>query len=323
MGKARARRLGAAVLLGLLAALSVTANGAEFPAKPITIVVAFPPGGVDQVGRAMQAELARALKVEIAISNRPGATGTTGTAEVAGAPPDGYTLLLSPQGPLAYQPHIRSVAYGAASFAPICRLTETPSVLMASEKSGLKTVADLLAAAKAAPGRVSYASAGEGGLPHVGMSAFSRVAGVEMRHLPRKGAGDAIDALVAGEADLLAEQVPLAAARVGAGGLRVIAAFAAQRIAAFPDVPTMKEQGYDLSFSAWNVLVAPAGTPAAVIDTLDKACAAALAAPATVEAMQSRLRTPPAYLGPAATAAFIRSEVARGKELVEASGLKR
>lgn len=317
--------LHAALMLGSagLGSYATVAEAAGFPEKPITIVVAFPPGGVDQVAHAARPEFARALGVEVSVRNKPGGTGTVGTAEVAASTPDGHTLLLSPQGPMAYQPALRSVAYSVESFAPICRLTETPSVLMASEKSGFTSVAHVMAAAKAAPGQVSYASAGEGGLPHVGMSALSRTAGIEMRHVPRAGAGDAIDALVAGEADLLAEQAPLAAARIGSGGLRIIAAFAPQRVPAFPDAPTLKEQGHDLSFSAWNALFAPAGTPPDVVARLGEACRTALAAPATVEAMRSKLRTPPAYLDPAATAAFVRAEVMRGQELVQASGLKR
>lgn len=294
-----------------------------FPERPITIVVAFPPGGVDEIARLVEPELAKSLGVEVRVVNRPGAGGTLGTAEAASAVPDGYTLLLSPQGPLAYQPRLRDVPYGAASFAPICRLTETPSALMASMRSGFRTIAEVIAGARSSSRQVTFSSAGEGGLPHVGMAAFGRLAGIEMEHLPGAGAADALDALIAGKADLLAEQVPLAASGLSRGGVRVIGVFAPQRSPAFPDAPTLREEGYDIALFSWNVLLAPAGTPEHIVARLSEACAAALATPAVADAMTNTLRAPPAYLDPPATAAFVQAEVERGRKLTTASGLAR
>ena len=311
------------ILIGLASIAIHPAVADDFSKRPVVIVVPFPPGGVDQFAQAMRQDFAGALGADVLVQNKPGGTGAVGTAEVAAALPDGHTLLFSPQGPLAYAPALRSVGYNAASFAPICRVTETPSVLMASDRSGFTSIADVIAAAKAKPSFVSYASAGEGGLPHVAMAALSRMAGVELRHLPRAGAREALDAVIMGEADLLSEQAPIAAARIASGGYRVIAAFSANRLPAFPDVRTSNEQGYDISLSTWNALLAPAGTPDAVVARLSEACQAALASPVVREAMTSKLRTPPAFLDARATTAFIHAEVEKGRKLVEAAGLRR
>jgi tripartite-type tricarboxylate transporter receptor subunit TctC len=287
--------------------------------ESIDIVVPFPPGGIDLILRLLLPALERRLGQPIRLVNRPGGTGAVGTQEVAQARPDGRTLLFASQGPLVYQPQVNAVGYDPQrSFVPVCRVTSTPSVLMASGRNRFANVADVVAAARAAPGQVVYSTPGPGGLPHVGMAAFAAVMGVELQHLPMAGAAAAIEALKTGQADLIAEQLPTAVALSGQGA-RIIGVFAPQRLASLPEVPTMIEQGCELSFQSWNALMAPAGTPTPVLLRLGEACLAALVE-ATPE-LNRRMGMDPAYLGSAQTATFIASELDRAKALTRRSGL--
>jgi tripartite-type tricarboxylate transporter receptor subunit TctC len=294
-------------------------QGPEAERDAIDIVVPFPPGGIDLILRLLLPVLERRLGQAIRLVNRPGGTGAVGTQEVAQARPDGRTLLFASQGPLVYQPQVNALGYDPQrSFVPVCRVTSTPSVLMASGRNAFGSVADVVAAARAAPGRVVYSTPGPGGLPHIGMAAFAAVMGVELQHLPMAGAAAAIEALKAGQADLIAEQLPTAVALSGQGA-RIIGVFAPQRLASLPEVATMVEQGCDLSFQSWNALMAPAATPTPVLQRLSEACLAALVE-ATPE-LNRKMGMDPAYLGSAQTATFIASELDRAKALTRRSGL--
>jgi tripartite-type tricarboxylate transporter receptor subunit TctC len=316
-----------AVLAGVLGlangCATVPAGGVETAAVaargPLTIVVPFPPGGIDVIGRLLQPELAKALGQEVLVVNRPGGTGAVGSAEVAKAAADGSTLLLAPQGPLIYQPQIAKVDYDVQrSFVPVCRVTSTPSVLMVAGGTPYKAAGDIVAAARANPGSIGYSSAGPGGLPHVGMAALARLAGIELRHVPTAGAAASVAALKEGKAELLAEQLPIAVANAGSQA-RIIGVFAHQRDAALPSVPTLREQGLDIAFQSWNALLAPAATPPAQLRRLEQACRAGLLAIAAE--LKSRMGMEPAYLDSAATAAFIAQELPRARALVALSGL--
>jgi tripartite-type tricarboxylate transporter receptor subunit TctC len=292
----------------------------ETASAPIDIVVPFPPGGIDLILRMLLPALSRCLGQTVNLVNRPGGTGAVGTQEVAQARPDGLTLLFASQGPLVYQPQVNAVGYDPQrSFVPVCRVTSTPSVLMASGRNSFTCVADVVAAARAAPDEVVYSTPGPGGLPHIGMAAFAAVLGVQLRHLPMAGAAAAIEALKNGQADLIAEQLPTAVALSGQGA-RIIGVFSPQRLPSLPDVPTMAEQGCDLSFQSWNALMAPAGTPTPVLRRLGEACLAALIE-ATPE-MNKKMGMDPAYLGSAQTATFIAAELDRARALTRRSGLR-
>lgn len=285
----------------------------------ITVVVPFPPGGIDLILRPLLPALERKLGVKVAMTNLPGGTGAVGTQAVAQAKPDGRTLLFASQGPLVYQPQINAVPYDVhRSFAPVCRVTLTPSVLMTSGRNAFATLGDVLEAARAQPGAVTYSSPGPGGLPHIGMAALAAINGVDLRHLPMAGAAAAIEALKAGQADLIAEQLPTAVA-LASDNARIIGVFAPERQASLPDVPTVVEQGCDLSFQSWNALMAPVGTPTDRVDQLSEAVQTALVeiAPELHRAMGME----PAYLGPEATAAFIAAELVRAQSLACRSGL--
>lgn len=286
---------------------------------PLTIVVPFPPGGIDLILRLLIPSMEQRLGHSIHLVNRPGGTGAHGTLEVAQAKPDGLTLLFASQGPLVYQPQVNTVGYDPLrSFVPVCRLTCTPSVLMASGRNQFKSVADVVAAAKAAPERVVYSTPGPGGLPHVGMAAFANVMGLSLQHMPMAGAAAAIEALKDGQADLIAEQLPTAVALSGQGA-RIIGVFAPNRLPVLPDVPTIQEQGCALSFQSWNALMAPAGTSTATLQRLGDACLGALVELTPV--LNDTMGMDPAYLGSAQTAGFITLELGRARELTLRSGL--
>ena len=276
------------------------------PTAPIQIVVPFPPGGIDLILQLFIDGLKERLNQDVTFINRPGGTGAVGSLEVAKANPDGLTLLFASQGPLVYQPQLNTVGYTALhSFVPVCRVTSTPSVLMASGNSGIKTINDIVKASKANPASISYSTPGVGGLPHIGMAAFSKLMGIELTHKPMAGAAAAIKALKDGDAELIAEQLPTAIALANEGA-KIIGVFAPQRLSALPDVPTIQELGCDLSFQSWNVLMAPAHTPTDVLQRLSEACLGALIQATPL--MNQKMGVDPAYLGSAQTATFIASD---------------
>ena len=289
------------------------------PNASIQIVVPFPPGGIDLILQLFIDGLKERLNQDVTFINRPGGTGTVGSLEVAKANPDGQTLLFASQGPLVYQPQLNSVGYTALnSFVPVCRVTSTPSVLMASGNSGIQTINDIVKASKEIPFSISYSTPGVGGLPHIGMAAFSKLMGIELTHKPMAGAAAAIKALKDGDAELIAEQLPTAIALTNEGA-KIIGVFAPQRLSALPDVPTIQELGCDLSFQSWNVLMAPAHTPSDVLQRLSEACLSSLIQATPL--MNQKMGIDPAYLGSAQTATFIASELDKARELIRLSGL--
>ena len=289
------------------------------PTAPIQIVVPFPPGGIDLILQLFIDGLKERLNQDVTFINRPGGTGAAGSLEVAKANPDGLTLLFASQGPLVYQPQLNTVGYTALhSFVPVCRVTSTPSVLMASGNSGIKTINDIVKASKANPSSISYSTPGAGGLPHIGMAAFSKLMDIELTHKPMAGAAAAIKALKDGDAELIAEQLPTAIALANEGA-KIIGVFAPQRLSALLDVPTIQELGCDLSFQSWNVLMAPAHTPTDVLQRLSEACLGALIQATPL--MNQKMGVDPAYLGSAQTATFIASELDKARELIKVSGL--
>lgn len=289
------------------------------PNASIQIVVPFPPGGIDLILQLFIDGLKERLNQDVTFINRPGGTGTVGSLEVAKANPDGQTLLFASQGPLVYQPQLNSVGYTALnSFVPVCRVTSTPSVLMASGNSGIQTINDIVKASKEIPFSISYSTPGAGGLPHIGMAAFSKLMEIELTHKPMAGAAAAIKALKDGDAELIAEQLPTAIALTNEGA-KIIGVFAPQRLSALPDVPTIQELGCDLSFQSWNVLMAPAHTPSDVLQRLSEACLSSLIQATPL--MNQKMGIDPAYLGSAQTATFIASELDKARELIRLSGL--
>jgi tripartite-type tricarboxylate transporter receptor subunit TctC len=285
----------------------------------VQLIIPWPAGGgTDIIGRLVQPVLAEELGLQIIIRNVGGATGTIGTAEVVRSKPDGTTLLLTSMAAVAIQPSFRANApYKADQLAPVCLVAEAPATLMTPKTSGIRTVADIAARAKAAPGQVPYASGGVGGLGHLAMTGMTRALGIEMNHVPFRGSGDSVLAMQQGTVLMLTAEANL----VQQYGLHAIAVFAERRSPDMPDAPTLRELGHDLVFPLWTGIFAPAGTPDAVLEKLDGACARTLRTPSVMETM-TRASHPIRYLDRAAFGGYVRAEVAKYAALIGASGLR-
>jgi tripartite-type tricarboxylate transporter receptor subunit TctC len=299
--------------------LSVLSLPNAWAQSAITIVVNFAAGGsADRMARLLAPEMAEALGTQVVVKNSTGAAGAIGAAEVARARPDATTLLLTTTGPMAIQPHFRTdLPYKISDFAPICLLGDAPVMMMAAPASGLRTVADVLARAGQAKGGFNYGSAGPGSIPHVVMAALALRAGVPMSHVPFRGSSEAIIALLRDDVSIYAD-LP--------GGLRQnnlvpVGVMAAQRTAEFPETPTLREQGFDLVYSIWGGLYAPAGSPQPLLDRLEAACARALQASPVIEGFE-RLATPITFLGQRDFAAFQAAELEKFRTVVQAAGVR-
>jgi len=255
------------------AALATPALAQDYPSRPITIVNPFPPGGaVDVVGRPFAAALEPLIKQPVVVETKSGAAGQVGAQFAATARPDGYTLL-------AHLPSIsgfasvdtlfgRTPKFTRADFIPIARLTEGPMVFVVNDQQPYKTLKDFVDDAKANPNKLIFSSSGLYGALHLPTALLIKAAGIQLRHLPTAGGGPALTAVLGNNAQALATSVAAASAQIKAGKVRALAAFSPKRVASLPDVPTLKELGYDVEFSIWCGLFAPKGTPDAVITRL-------------------------------------------------------
>ena len=286
---------------------------------PITIVVNFVAGGPsDLMARLLAPELSAALGSPVVVKNTVGAAGGIGAAEVARSRPDGTTLLLSPVGAVAIQPHFRAdLPYKPGDFAPICQIADTPVVLMAAPNSGIRTAADLVSRAREARGAFNFASTGPGSMPHIATVALARAAGVEMAHIPFRGNAEAVTALLRGDVGVFADQP----GTLRANNLQALAVMAERRTPEFPDTPTMRELGFDLVYSIWSGLFARAETPADFLDRVEAACERALRSPATVEGFQ-RLVTPIVFRNQRDFASFWRDESAKFRSILQSAGMR-
>lgn len=296
------------------------------PDRPVRLIVPFPPGGVvDLLARALAPGLQERLGQPIVVENRAGAGGNVGAEVVAKAAPDGHTLLLSSTGPLA----INAALYGArmpfdpeAAFAPIALALRTPMVLVVRADQPWRSLETLLAAARAAPGRLTGGSAGNGSTPHLALELMKAMARVDITHVPYRGVGPAMTALLAGDIALMFDTLPLVMPQIRAGAVRPLAVTSARRSPALPEVPTLAEAGVPgYESSSWFGFVAPAGTPAAAIGAVAEAVAAALRQPEVVERFAAQ-GGELGGMGPAAFAAFIREEREKWTAVVRASGAR-
>jgi tripartite-type tricarboxylate transporter receptor subunit TctC len=250
------------------------------PPRQVRMVVPFPPaGGADTTARLFAAPFQAMLGQPVVVENRPGAGGTIGAGEVARAAPDGTTLLLDAANQAVAPYVLKSIPFDyATAFTPISRVTIYPLVLVVKPDSPIRDFAALLARAKADPGKLTYSSSGNAVSNHIAMVVLLRRAGIEMTHVPYRGGGPALQAVLAGDVDCGFATVASAAALAQDGRLRALAASSAQRIPALPEVATVAEQGFaGYDQVEWNGLYGPAGLPAAAVARLFEACRAALA----------------------------------------------
>ncbi len=315
------RGLAGAIVSGV-ASQHAAAQALSFPSRPLTIIVPFAPGGLaDIVARLVAEKLRSSLGVATVVENRPGAGGIAGARAVAAAAPDGHTLLLANTN-LAINPSLyRSLPYDTlAAFAPVILAITVPNVIVVRADLPARSLGDLVALAKAEPGRLNYASAGAGTFPHLSMVLLLRRAGIDIAHIPFNGAAPAMAAILARQVDVLSSDPPGALPQVAAGTLRPLCVTSAARLAAMPMVPTAAEAGLPgFEASGWQGFVAPAGTPEPIIRALNEAIAAALAAPD----MQARMLPQGVTFSPgtpAEFAAFLRDDMLRWREAVAASG---
>jgi len=294
----RIRRIVTVALVSALIAAPALAQEA-YPARPITLIVPFPPGGIaDLTARPLAAALERVLRQPVIVNNKAGAAGAVGMQSAAIAKPDGYTLLVALVS-ISTIPEVdalfaRTPAYTRDQFVGIARLNADPPVLVANAERPWKTLKELLDAARAQPGEITYASSGPYGASHVPMEMLLHAAGVKMRHLVTTGGAPATTAVLGGHAHVWPSPPALALPHIGAGKLRPLASYGATRLASLPDVPTLKELGYDIEYYLWAALFAPRGLPPAVVTTLRDAVRRAVQFP-EFKAAAEKVQTPIAY----------------------------
>ena len=255
----------------------------DWPAKPIRLVVPFAAGGTsDVLARALGAQLQTALKQTVIIDNKAGAGGVIGADSVAKSPADGYTLLLGTIATHAINPALLpKIPYNAAKdFAPVMLLGSISNVLLVGPDQPFKNVKDVVAAAKAKPGSLQFASAGQGTSQHLSGETFKLLAGVEITHVPYKGSAPAIQDVMGGQVPMSFETALVALPQIKAGKVKALAVTSAKRSAVLPDVPTMQEAGVaGFDVSSWQALYAPAGTPPAIVNKLNAELAKIIAQP--------------------------------------------
>ena len=308
------------VFLGTAAA--VTAQDA-FPSKPIRMIVAFAPGGSgDLFGRLVGQHVSQAMKVPVVVENRAGATGTIATAAVAGAPPDGYTLLMATSSSHYSAYLYKSVPYNLErDLAPVINLGVVPLFVVANPNLAANNVQELIALAKKSPGKISYSSPGSGGLAHLGTEMFSSIAGIKLMHVPYKGAAPAVADVVAGRIDLIFDSVSTSGPHVKGGRLKAIAIASAKRAAGAPDVPTIAESGLP-GFEAtyWLGLFAPGATPQPVLRALNAEIRSFMQSPE----MSKRVNDMGGYVAadsPDEFAAYLKRDSARWIKVIRDTGM--
>ena len=314
------------VLLTLALCGLATLAGAQsnWPDKPITMIVPFPPGGVaDTVARPVAEALSRELKQTVVVENRVGAGGALGMGAAARAPADGYTVLMSLSSisilPEADRLLERKPAYTLAQFRPVARFTADPTVLVVRADAPWKNLAEFVADLKRQPGRFNYGSSGNYGTMHVPMEMLKAEAGFRMTHIPYTGAGPAVLALLGGQVDAVASGPSTVAQQIKAGKLRALAHWGEQPLASLPEVPSLKQAGYGASFAQWSALFVPAGTPDDIVARLRAAARKAAADPLVVQTI-AKAGSPVEYLDAPDFQAYWDADARRMTEAVRRIG---
>lgn len=294
----------------------------KYPSKPITIICPYPAGGnTDQRSRQFSKFMANALGQPLIVDNKPGAGGNIGTELIARAKPDGYTIGMGNFAPLSVNPTLyKKLNYDPArDLQPICLLERGPLVLMVPPNSPYKSVQDIITAAKASPGKLSYANGGQGGSHHLSAELFKLMTGTDITNIPYKGGAPATIDLLGGQVDMMFEQMYSASANLRAGKLRALAITSKARSPLFPDIPTLHELGLkDFEVNNWQGFVAPTGTPAAIVKRLNEVCNQALQDP-TIRSQLLEQGNVPGGGSPEQFAEHIKVESARWSRLVKSA----
>jgi tripartite-type tricarboxylate transporter receptor subunit TctC len=312
------------MLLCLGVAVSGAAAAQQFPTKPVRIVVGFAAGGsTDKLARVLATRMTELLGQSVIVDNRPGAAGNLAAELVASSPPDGYTIFMSTVSSQAINPHLYKLKFDSIkAFEPIALVAKYPLLLVVPPQLRINNVSHLVAYAKSNPGRTFFASSGNGSPAHLAGEIFKSATGTDVLHVPYKGGGPAMLALMSNEAQFGFETIPSAIGHARGGKLKGLAVTSDRRSPASPDLPTMQEAGVkDFSLTSWAGLLAPAGTPKPVLDRLTQATQAAISSPA-VSAALSNDGAEPGSGGGAYFRRFMSDELQGWGKVVRASGAK-
>jgi tripartite-type tricarboxylate transporter receptor subunit TctC len=323
---ARLERLTGLFVLPLAATLSaIAAHADDYPSRPVRLVVGFPPGAsADITARVLGSRMSQSLGQQLVIENKPGAGSSLAADFVTRAPKDGYTLFLGSSANITNQVMLSNVGFDMSrDFAPVARAATAAVILVVHPSTGVNSVAELIALAKAKPGEILYASTGVGTAPHLSGELFAQRAAVKLVHVPYQGSPQAATDLLAGRVHMMFSPASAVMAQVEAGKLTALASAAAKRPAIAANVPTMAEAGLpDFDTSIWFALMAPAGTPRAVIDRLGRALNDAVKSDEAIEKLKAQGFEP---LGgtPEELAGFIETEMRKWSAAAQAAGLKK
>jgi tripartite-type tricarboxylate transporter receptor subunit TctC len=311
----------AAIALSMIAC---AAHADTWPAKPIRVIVAAPGGSsLDVIARTVGDKLKDRLAQPIIVENVPGASGTIATGQVARAAPDGYTILVSFNGPLAFTQFLTKLPYDPQKdLAPVILASSQPNILAVNANLPVKNVGDLIAYAKAHPGRLNYASVGNGSSSHLTAELFKSMAGIDMLHVPYNGAPPAALSLAAGDTQMLFTIATVVMPQVKSGKVKALAVTGATRFSLLPDIPTVAEPGLPKFESlAWNGVLVPAGTPADIVNRLNQEIDTVLKMP-DVKARLNNAGLEPAGGSPEKFRALMIAEAKKWSEIIRKTGAK-
>lgn len=312
------------VAAAVLAVFCAVAQAQPYPNRPITIISPFPPGGIsDLTARPFAASMSKFLGQSVVVENKAGAGGAVGHAYVARANADGYTLMMALSSiaiiPVADEVNGRQPTYQMSDFTPIALVSADPTVLMAPAGSKWKTLKDLVAEAKANPGKITYSSSGLYGTTHTCFEMFQQAAGIKLLHVPYKGGGPSMAAALSGEVMITAQSPGVANPHVKSGKFRLLGSWGGKRTPALPDVPTLREQGYDAEFYIWAALFAPKGLPADIAERL-RSVSRQVARDADFGKAMGGMNTPIDYRDGAEFRAFLDADSKRLAEVIRKMG---
>jgi len=325
MTTTRRSLLSVALIAGAAVAAPMTVLAqAAFPTKPIRLIVPFPPGGgTDILSRLVAQKLTESTKWTVVPDNRAGAGGTIGLTEAAKAAPTGYDLVMGQKDNMVVGSWLyKNLPWDPTKdFSAVAHIAYTPVIIATGVNSRFKTLADVVAAAKAAPDTITYGSPGNGTTIHLAGDLFEKAAGIKIRHVPYKGSNPAMMDALAGNIDLLVSSVPSAMAQIKAGKLRPLAVTSAKRSSSLPDVPTVAEQGFrDFDVTTWYGVFAPAGTPKDIVNTLNAEVNKLLATPEMKDAIHAQGAEPQA-MTPEQFGALLKADHQKWRGIVQGSGV--
>ena len=325
MTTTRRSLLSVALIAGAAVAAPMTVLAqAAFPTKPIRLIVPFPPGGgSDILSRLVAQKLTESTKWTVVPDNRAGAGGTIGITEAAKAAPTGYDLVMGQKDNMVVGSWLyKNLPWDPTKdFSAVAHIAYTPVIIATGVNSRFKTLADVVAAAKAAPDTITYGSPGNGTTIHLAGDLFEKAAGIKIRHVPYKGSNPAMMDALAGNIDLLVSSVPSAMAQIKAGKLRPLAVTSAKRSSSLPDVPTVAEQGFrDFDVTTWYGVFAPAGTPKDIVNTLNAEVNKLLATPEMKDAIHAQGAEPQA-MTPEQFGALLKADHQKWRGIVQGSGV--